>query len=61
MVAGPAFHRSIELYCTGRTYLQDLRLTQAFADDLKAGTLSIDGEAAGVTETGWTLRYKVKR
>lgn len=56
----PGFHRGVELYCTGAAYIQDLRLTAGLTDDLKAGTLKIEGEAAGVVETGWTLRYSVE-
>ena len=56
----PGLHRSVELYSTASAYIQDLRLTAGLSDDLKAGRLTIEGEAAGISETGWKLRYCVE-
>jgi beta-galactosidase len=56
----PGLHRSVALYSTAPTYIQDLRLTAGLGDDLKTGTLSIEGEAAAVTGPGWRLRYGVE-
>ena len=56
----PGFHRSIELYSTAENYIQDLRITAGLTDDFKGGTLTIEGEAAGIVEQGWSLRYRVE-
>ena len=48
------------MYSTASAYIQDLRLTAGLSDDLKAGRLTIEGEAAGISETGWKLRYCVE-
>ncbi len=56
----PGIHRSVELYSTATTYIQDLRITAGLADDLKCGVLTIEGEVAGIDAQGWRLRYRVE-
>src|SRR5262245_29809986 len=56
----PGIHRSVQVYCTGDTYIGDLRLTTGLTDDYRRGRLSIAGDVGGAIEPGWTLRYAVE-
>jgi len=56
----PGIHRSVHLYSTASTYIADLRITAGLTDDYRRGTLVIEGEAAGIVDSGWQLRYRVE-
>ncbi len=56
----PGIHRSVHLYSTAHCFIQDLRVTAGLTADLKRGTLSIEGEAGGIVDAGWRLRYRVE-